>query len=79
MNFKESIYWQIYSDIWSFHKKYCDVREDDAYWEAAVDESSIIYEKYKEKPEREFAKRLIITVAKELERVGEVKNGAKKK
>lgn len=68
MNFKETIYWALYADIWGFHKKYADVKEDDAFWEQVVDEAHIIYEKYKGKPEGEFAKKLILDVCDELDR-----------
>ncbi len=68
MNFKETIYWALYADIWGFHKKYADVKEDDAFWEQVVDEAHVIYEKYKDKPEGEFAKNLILDVCDELDR-----------
>lgn len=67
MNFKSTIYWTLYADIWGFHKKYADVKEEDAFWEQVVDEAHVIYEKYKDKPEREFAKKLLLAVVDELE------------
>lgn len=69
MNFKESAYWTLYADIVNFHRKYAEVQESDAYWTAAVDASSALYEKYKTLPEGEFAKQLILTVLEELERI----------
>lgn len=68
MNFKESIYWKIYSDIWNFHKKYYDVQESDQFWDSVISEGSSIYKKYADKPEGEFAKNLVLNVIDELER-----------
>lgn len=69
MNFRESVYWSIYGDIWNFHKKYCEVRTDDDYWQSVVDESNAIYKKYRDEPEGEFCKRLILEIISELERI----------
>lgn len=69
MNFKESVYWALYADIVNFHRKYAEVREDDEYWEQVVDASSELYEKYKTLPDGEFAKRLILCILEELERI----------
>lgn len=69
MDFKDSIYWQIYGDIWSFHKKYCDIKESDEYWDSVVNEGGSIYKKYAGEPEGEFAKQLILCVIDELERI----------
>ena len=41
-------YWNIYKDVWNFHKKDTDVKEDDAYWEAVVNESKQIAKQYDE-------------------------------
>lgn len=69
MNFKESVYWTLYADIVNFHRRYAEVREDDSYWSAAVDEASALYKRYESVPEKEFAKQLILTVLDELERI----------
>lgn len=69
MNFKDSVYWTLYSDIWNFHKKFADVREDDAFWEQVVDEAGVLYKKYDGLPEQEFAKQLVLNVLDELERI----------
>ena len=26
-------YWNLYKDVWNFHKKYSKVQTDDVYWE----------------------------------------------
>lgn len=69
MNFKDSIYWKIYADIWDFHKKYADVKGDDSYWEQVVNDAGELYKKYENQPEGEFAKKLILNILDELERV----------
>lgn len=68
MNFKDSIYWKIYADIWGFHKKYADVKGDDSYWEQVVHDAGELYKKYENQPEGEFAKKLILNILDELER-----------
>lgn len=69
MNFKDSIYWKIYADIWGFHKKFADVKSDDSYWEQVVNDAGELYKKYENQPEGEFAKKLILNILDELERV----------
>lgn len=69
MNFKESVYWTLYADIVNFHRRYAEVREDDAYWQQVVDEASALFKRYENVPEKEFAKQLILTVLDELERI----------
>lgn len=67
MNFKETVYWQIYADVFAFHKEFADVREGDEYWSAVVDDASTLYKKYESLPEKEFAKRLILDILDELD------------
>ena len=55
--------------MFAFHKKFAEVREDDPYWSAVVDEASALYKEYESVPEKEFAKQLILTVLDELERI----------
>ena len=69
MILKDSIYWQIFGDVWNFFKKFSDVEETDAYWEAVVNESAVLYEKYKSTKENVFAKGLLLNVINELEQV----------
>lgn len=69
IDFKNTVYWKIYGDVFAFHKKFAEVREDDEYWERVVNASGEVYEKYKTLPEGEFAKQLILTVLDELERI----------
>ena len=68
-DFKQTVYWKIYGDVFAFHKKVAEVQESDEYWSAVVDEASALYKKYENIPEKEFAKQLILTVLDELERI----------
>ena len=68
-------YWNLYKDVWNFHKKYSNVQTDDAYWEAVVDESGQIAKKY---DNHKFAIALLLAVIDELERKAkEVRANAK--
>ena len=69
IDFKSTVYWKIYGDVFAFHKKFAEVQESDEYWSAVVDEASALYRKYEGVPEKEFAKQLILTVLDELERI----------
>lgn len=37
IDFKNTVYWKIYGDVFAFHKKFAEVREDDPYWQQVVD------------------------------------------
>lgn len=40
-------YFEMYRDIWNFHKKYIDsITDKDEFWQAVVDESDVIAKKY---------------------------------
>lgn len=67
MDFKDSIYWKIYGDVWNYHKKFADIQESDEYWDDVVETAGEVYRKYEGKPEHEFAKSLILNVVDELE------------
>lgn len=68
MNFKDSVYWQIYGDVWNYHKKFADIQESDEYWDNVVKFTGEVYRKYEGKPEGEFAKQLVLCVVDELDR-----------
>ena len=68
-DFKNTVYWKIYGDVFAFHKKFAEVREDDPYWQQVVDGASAIHKRHESVPEGEFAKQLILTVLDELERI----------
>lgn len=64
MNFKETIEFQIFTDVWNFFKKFYEVEDDDTYWDKTIEESDQIAKKYGNK----FANDLLISVIKEMER-----------
>lgn len=54
-----------FRDVWNFFKKHYDVRLDNAYWEAVIEEGSGIAQRYDNLP---LCKDLILAVIDELER-----------
>ena len=65
-------YWNLYKDVFNFHKKYSKVQTDDAYWGAIMEESRQIAKRYND---HEFALALLVAVINELEHI--CKGGAK--
>ena len=59
-------YFNIYKDVWEFHKKYQQVQTNDEYWETVVNESNQISEQY---GKCSFVNDLLLTVISELERI----------
>lgn len=53
------------TDTWRLYRKYADVKEDDEYWDAVVNESSAISKKY---GECKFIISLMLSVIDEFER-----------
>lgn len=68
-------YFEMYKDIWNFHKSFIDrISGDDVFWNSLVDESKKLAKKYNECG---FIKGLILNEIEELERVyKEMKNNA---
>lgn len=58
-------YWNLYKDVWNYHKKYSKVQTNEAYWDALVDEGGQIAKKY---DNQKFAVALIVAVTEELDR-----------
>lgn len=59
-------YFEIYKDVWNFHKKHQQVQSTDEYWEAVINESTQIAKKY---DNCKFARSLLLAIVDELERV----------
>lgn len=59
-------YFELYKDVWNFHKKYQQVQTTDEYWQQVVDESNQIAKKYNQ---CKFAKDLLLAIIGELERI----------
>ena len=65
MDFRSTVEFSIYADIWNFHKQYYQVSDSDEYWEMAVKDANALYKKY---DDSKFAKSLVMAVMDELER-----------
>lgn len=64
-------YWQMYADVWAYHKKYMnDIYDSDEFWKKAVSESNQIAKKY---GENKFIVGLLLNEVNEMERVCELR------
>lgn len=59
-------YWNMYKDVWNFHKKYSEVKTSEAYWNAVIEESDQIAKRY---DNTKFIRDLLMSVIMELERI----------
>ena len=59
-------YFELYREIWNFHKKFSEVKNTDEYWQAVIDESNEILKKY---DKHKFANDLLLAVISALERI----------
>jgi hypothetical protein len=60
-------YWQMYADVWAFHKKYINgVCDDDSFWEQVVNESTEISKKHHR---NKFIIGLLLNEIDEMERI----------
>lgn len=75
MDLKNTPYWQIYADVFTFFKSSMPVRNDDPYWQQVVDNADALYRKYEKADQAEFAKTEIFSVIDELERIYKRKRG----
>lgn len=67
-------YWQMYADVWAYHKKYInDICDSDEFWEKAVSESNQIAKKY---GENKFIVGLLLNEVNEMERIYKAKRRA---
>lgn len=53
-----------FGEVWTFFKKYYEVRQSDEYWEAVIGQLNEIYKKY----HCELCKALLLAVLDELDR-----------
>ena len=65
MNFKETIEFQVFTDVWNFFKRDYQVRDDGNFWNRVIEESNQIAVKY---GNNKFANDLLISVIREMER-----------
>lgn len=59
-------YFNIYKDVWTFHKRYIEIQDTEDFWSEVIAESSKIYEKYNK---NKFVLDLLLTVLNELDRL----------
>lgn len=71
-NKKQVNYFNLYQDVWNFHKKYAEIQRNDfeysssdKYWDELVEEAGSIGKKYEED---KFAVQMIVSVCDELDR-----------
>lgn len=67
MNIKETPYFALYGEIYRLHGKYIEPVADDSFWSALTADADALYKKYKDTPQGEFAKSLILGVCREIE------------
>lgn len=68
MGFKEQ-YFDIWQQVWSLHKKYYAIQEqDEKRWKQLINESEAIFQKYEHTPEGKFVEGLLLAVIGELSR-----------
>ncbi len=58
---------QFFADCWNFYGRFYEASNSDRYWEAVVNESAEINERYKSP----LCKDLLVAIMKELQRKGE--------
>jgi hypothetical protein len=81
VNFKE-IYFNVWQDIWNFHKKYALVDlNDDQTWKVLTEEADKLHEKYARQAQGDFANGLLLAVVAEIDKkarhnIERVKGGA---
>lgn len=59
-------YWEIYKDVWQFHKDHADIIDSDEYWKKAFNDAKTRAKKH---GDTKFARQMLITVLNELDRI----------
>lgn len=68
-------YFDIYKDVWDWHKKYSVVSGTDSYWNNCLSEARAISRRYGQCP---FVRELLLAVINELKRIAkEARKNAK--
>lgn len=64
---EHNLYFQMYADVWEFHKKYIDIlKDDDRFWHGLIEEGRSISRKYSG---NKFVVNLIVNEIAEFEQV----------
>lgn len=66
-NIKDTPYFALYGEIYRLHGKYIESVADDCFWSALTIDADTLYKKYKDTPQGEFAKSLILDICQEIE------------
>lgn len=69
MDLKGTNYWKICGDCFNFLKQSLPVQEADEYWDHVVHEADVIFRKYENTDEKDFAKDQVLSVITELEHI----------
>lgn len=76
MEFKRSLYWSVWADCCSLHKKFYGIKESDTTaWEAVLREAKTIRDKYKDSDSGKFAESMILLIVSELENKSKLQKG----
>ena len=76
MEFKKTLYWNIWADCCSLHKRFYGIKESDtAVWEAVLQEAKTIRDKYKNSDSGKFAESMVLLVVSELEAKSKIQKG----
>ena len=68
MDFKQQ-YFSIWQEVWSLHKKYHGIQQqDEQRWQLLDRECEELDKRYADKPEQKFLRSLLLAVVAELER-----------
>lgn len=69
MSLKNSVYWQIFGDVWIYFKQFYPPQNNDKYWDKAVAEIENLIIKYKGSESEKLMQDLLLAVLTELERL----------
>lgn len=76
MEFKRSLYWSVWADCCSLHKKFYEIGENDTViWEAVLQEAKTIRDKYKDSDSEKFAESMVLLIVSELENKSKLQKG----
>ena len=64
---KNSVYWRIFGDIWTFFKLHMENTVHDE--KLLIEDSKALYKQYESLPEGKFAQELIFSCMREIDRV----------
>lgn len=67
MDLKNTLYWQLFQDIWNYAKKYFEVKSAD--WEAVISEAEKIRKKYIGTDQEEMARSIMKVMLEEIQRI----------